>query len=166
MHKSELPAKNDSTVYWLMQISLDDRHLVSDYFDQLSSESPSNTVGYNDREADSEDLRKLFFDEMKAGDQIIVLRGSNEVICLAEIIGEALQTPADEMSEQDRFKYSRSVSIRHKFEFPFRTIAHLDGLSIMRASSNRNGQLLAKEVMEAVDGDGFTVDWSHLVSLY
>ena len=169
MANSELPAGNGGTIYWLMQISPDDSSLTAGVLEQLASEGSTGVVGYGDRQGDVETsnpaLRKQFVEEMKPADRIIILQGANEVVCLVEITGEAVEQAANDEGEPEPFEFVRSVSVLHKFEFPFRTISHANGPWIVRASDDPKAQRLAKEVTDAVDGDGFTVEWT-LVGLY
>ena len=159
---------SDSTVYWLMRLVPEKSALAAETIDHLAR-SPS-VVGYSDNEGDAEcsknALRAVFFEQMNMGDRIVVLQGTNEVWALVEIIGEAVEKAASEKGEYFGFKYSRGVSIVHVFELPFRTIAHAEGAPIIAGNRDQKVQLLVKEVLEAVSGDGFTVDWSPLVNHY
>jgi hypothetical protein len=171
MANSELPAENGGTIYWLMQIDPDDRGQGAGVLEQLSSEGSTGVVGYSDRpgdaeaEASNQALRTLFVEEMKPADRIIILQGANEVVCLVEITGDAAQQSANDDGESEPFEFVRNVSVLHRFEFPFRTICHAKGPWIIRASGDPKAQPLVTEVTDAVDGDGFTVEWT-LVGLY
>ena len=76
---------------------------------------------------------------------------------VVEITGHAI--PADSKLESER-----EVTISHHFETIFRTITHVEAAMVISKSTDNQAKSLIAEVVEAMNGDGFTIDWSPLVT--